>query len=362
MDEPARIEVLPGIEAVRRRPGMFVGDPRDGTGLAHLVWEVLANVLDQHLRGEARKVRIELFGDGTIEIQDDGAGISHDKGRDGRPLLELMLLTLWRGPTFDGHLPHIHLGLENHGLGLAPVSALCAFFEIETTCRGQRARVRTEHGLVTEPAHSLGPSTRRGTLVRFRPDETIFSSALTSELLSARLEEIAWTHPLLEITWQGKVIHSYGGLARWARARALGGLDDDFVFAARTSLGENLVELAFGWERDDTRRHGEHPALLSFVNSNRTERGTHVRGLLEGLSAVALAHGLEASSDALTNRLVGAVHVTLRDPSFASPTRDVLTTVLAKQLVSEVVQAQLPAALERHPLAKARFLARARGR
>ena len=317
MDVLPRIEVLPEVEAVRRRPGMFVGDPRDGTGLAHLVWEVLANVLDQHLRGEARKVRIELFGDGTIEIQDDGAGITHDKGRDGRPLLELMLLTLWRGPTFDGHLPHIHLGLENHGLGLAPVSALCAFFEIETTCRGQRARVRTEHGLVTEPAHSLGPSTQRGTLVRFRPDETIFSFALRPELLSARLEEIAWTHPLLEITWQGKVIHSYGGLAQWTRARAMGGLEDDFVFTARTSLGENRV---------------------------------------------ALAHGLEASSDALTNRLVGAVHVTLRDPSFASPTRDVLTTVLAKQLVSEVVQAQLPAALECHPLAKARFLARACGK
>lgn len=359
MDEPARIEVLSDIEAVRRRPGMFVGDPRDGTGLAHLVWEVLANVLDQHLRGEAHKVRIELFGDGIIEVEDDGAGISQDKNQNGVPLLELMLVTLYRGPTFDGHLPHVHLGLDNQGLGLTPVSALCSFFEIETTCRGERARVRTERGIVTETAHSLGASARRGTLVRFRPDETIFSFALTPALLAPRLEEIAWMHPLLAITWQGKEIASRGGFGEWTRTRALGGLDDDFVFAARTLLGENFVDLAFGWERDDTRPHSDHPALLSFVNSNRTGRGTHVRGLLEGLSAVALAYGLEASSEAFSSRLVGFVHVTLRDPSFANPTRDVLTTPLAKELVSEVVQAQLPAAFECHPLAKARFIARA---
>lgn len=353
-------------ESVRKRPGMYVGDTRDGSGLAHLVWEVLANAVDQHLRGEARRVRIEVFYDGAVEMEDDGGGISMTPvAPEGRPVLEEVLVSMHDRPTFDGHGPHIHLGYGNHGVGLAPVSALCSFFEIETTFRGERARVRTERGLITEPAHSLGPSMQRGTLVRFRPDETVFSSALTPRLLTARLEEIAWTHPLLEITWQGKAIPSQGGLAEWTRARAFGGLEANFVFAARTTLGENFVDIAFGWEREGTRPPSDrrdHAGLLSFVNSNRTEEGTHVQGLFKGLSEVALAYGQRASEDAFASRLVGAVHVVLRDPQFGAPTRDLLVTPLAKQLVSEVVQAQLPAALECHPLAKARFLARARGK
>jgi DNA gyrase subunit B len=348
MVEAAKIVVLPSTEAVRKRPSMYVGDLNDGTGLQRLIWEVLLNVLDQHLQGQAHRVRIELFGDGTIEIQDDGPGISLEPKRyDTRPRLDAMLVDLCSGPTS----------------GLVPTSALSAFFEIETTCRGERARVRTERGLLTEPAHSLGPSAHRGTLVRFRPDETIFGFAPTPAFLAPSIEAFAWMYPALAITWQGKVIAAQGGLAAWTRTRAQRGLEDDFVFARRAPVGEHFVDLAFGWERADSRPRGDNDnaGLLSFVNFQRTQDGTHIPGVAEGLAAVALAYGQRASSDAFASRLVGAVHVVESDPRFSKPVRNLRVTPLAKQLVSEVVQAQLPAALECHPLAKARFLARARG-
>lgn len=337
------IVVLPSTEAVRKRPGMWVGDLNE-TGLTRLVWEVLLNTLDQHLQGAAQKVRIELFGDGTIEIEDDGAGISLEPKRDDpRPRLESLLVDLCSGPM----------------TGLVPVSALSAFFEIETTCRGERARVRTERGIVTERAHSLGPSTQRGTTVRFLPDDTIFSSALTPAILAPSIEAFAWMYPQLAITWQGKEIAAQGGFAAWTRNRGLGGLDDDFVFAVRTSLGENFVDIAFGWECEDTRDRSGDVGLRSFVNFQRTQDGTHIPGVAEGLAAVALAYGQRASSDAFASRLVGAVHVVENDPWFSKPVRNLRVTPLARKLVSEVVQAQLPAALDCHPLAKARFLSRA---
>lgn len=337
------IVVLPSTEAVRKRPGMWVGDVNE-TGLTRLVWEVLLNTLDQHLQGAAQKVRIEVFGDGTIEIEDDGAGISFErKSYDGRPMLEVMLVDLCSGPM----------------TGLVPVSALSAFFEIESTWGGQRARVRTERGILTERAHSLGPSTQRGTTVRLLPDNAIFSSALTPAVLAPSIEAFAWMYPQLAITWQGKEIAAQGGFAAWTRNRGLGGLDDDFLFAVPTSLGENFVDIAFGWEREDTRDRSGDVGLRSFVNFQRADDGTHILGVAEGLSAVALAYGLRASGDALTSRLVGAVHVVESDLRFGKPARNLRVTSLAKKLVSEVVQAQLPAALDCHPLAKARFLARA---
>ena len=340
------IVVLPSTEAVRKRPSMYVGDLNDGTGLQRLIWEVLLNVLDQHLQGQAHKVRIELFSDGTIEIQDDGPGISLETKRYGiKPLLDAMLVDLCSGPMS----------------GLVSTSALCAFFEIETTCRGERARVRTERGLLTEPAHSLGASTQRGTLVRFRPDETIFAFGPTPAFLAPSIEAFAWMYPALAITWQRKEIAAQGGFAAWTRNRGLDGLDDDFVFAVRTPLGEHFVDIAFGWERADPRPRADsdNAGLLSFVNFQRTQDGTHIPGVAEGLAAVALAYGQRASSDAFASRLVGAVHVVENDPWFSKPVRNLRVTPLARKLVGEVVQAQLPAAFECHPLAKARFIVRA---
>ena len=109
MGNSGEIQVLDATQAVRMRPAMFVGDTNDGTGLAHLVWEVLSNVLDQHLRGEARRVRIEVFADGVIEIEDDGAGISLCSVRcDGRPMLEDMLVTLYCGPISNMRWLYFH--------------------------------------------------------------------------------------------------------------------------------------------------------------------------------------------------------------------------------------------------------------
>ncbi len=353
------------VDAVRRRPGMYIGDPHDGSGSLAMVMEVVANAVDQHLAGHARHLRVTVDSDEWVEVEDDGAGIPMGAvAPEGRPVLEEILLAMHDRPTFDGHLPHIHLARDNRGVGLAPVSAACSRFEITTVRDGQVARVATELGQIVEHAHIVGMSRGRGTTVRFRLDPTIVPAAVPLQALAERLEELAWLHPMLVVEHDAKTVAARGGLLEWARRMARGGPQGDFVFAARRQVGLDLVELAIAWER---KPNSSGPGLLTFVNSNRTGGGgTHLRGLIDGLKAVARsvpehesrARHLERS---LCRGLVGAVHVVLRSPEYCAPTRDTLRTPLARTLVKQTVQAHLAGALSCAPQAAAAFARRARG-
>ena len=223
-------------------------------------------------------------------------------------------------------------------------------FEIESTYAGERMRLRCARGEVIERT-PLGTSSTRGTRVRFLLDEAIFEGRVTPALVADLITETAWLHPRLSLVWQGEVLANEGGIEAWTRLRGKGGLDDDFVFATSLQRGESTVDVALGWlpqAREgrgvETAREGE--TMRAFVNSQPTSSEV-MPGVREGLRRVVL----DADSDRITLGLIGAVHVTQRD-----------ARAPVDALVADAIACALPGALEANPAARARFLARARGK
>jgi hypothetical protein len=161
------IVVLTGLEAVRRRPGMYIGDVQDGSGLHHMLWELVANSLDEHLGGHARRIRVSVEAD-WAEVEDDGRGIPVDPLPEREmSALEFVLTTLHAGPTLDGHLPHVHVSPQGFGVGLPAVNALADPLEVEIRRQGFSWKQHYARGI---PLATLerGPRTyRTGTRIRF---------------------------------------------------------------------------------------------------------------------------------------------------------------------------------------------------
>src|SRR5262245_40218307 len=154
-------------DAVRKRPGMFVGDTWDGSGIVNMVLDLVANAYDQVLVGRCSRIRVDIGADGTICVSDDGPGIPVNG--DGRlPPLEKLLTTYCALPTVDGHRPHVHLGLG--ALGLFVVNALSERFEVVTVREGIEARAVYSRGEVIEPLAVIATGRASGTKIRFRPD------------------------------------------------------------------------------------------------------------------------------------------------------------------------------------------------
>jgi DNA gyrase subunit B len=326
---PESIEVLDMIDAVRRRPAMYIGDTRDGSGLRHLVWEVIANVIDEHVARCATELHVEIA-DSWVTVRDDGRGIPVDPvGRDGRSALETIFTTIHCGPTRDGHFPHLHLTLDLRGVGLAPVNALCARLEVETTRDGVRWAQAYERGRPVSDVRRLGPSARDGTCVRFRPDQAIFGeTGLDIEALGRRLQELAWLNPLLRVFFQERRLYGRRGVAGWLAA----GIDEHggtpALYATCQQHDNVLVDLALGW------RDGNEARIRSFVNMSETMCGTHVNGLWEGLTTWLAKLGVANASAAtvraaLAPGLVAILHVGLYAPEFGGPTRTQLESPAA---------------------------------
>lgn len=317
--------------AVRRRPGMYVGDVHDGTGLEHMVWEIVANALDQHLAGYARCLSVSIDPEGLVEVTDDGAGIPlHEV--EGRTYLEDIFLRIHTTPTRDHHAPHVHLSPSMRGVGMLPVAALSSRFELETVRHGQRATLSLVRGQPTSPLAIEPTSQRSGTCVRFLPDADVFGRAPVSrDNVEARLRELAWLLPHLELRFCGEVLPGRGGL--YELVRAWGATEP--ILATRREIENASVELALGWAPDATTRIG------SFVNYHPSVRGTHVNGLFEGLADLASARHLTLDAGETRVRVApglrAVVHVGLLDPSFGGPTRDHLVSPLASVVTRRAI-------------------------
>ncbi len=341
------IQVLQGLGGVRRRPGMYVGNTDDGSGLLHMVLELVGNSIDQHLAGHVTELWVAMSDDGWISIRDDGSGIPTDLlplRHDEPPisLLEHVFTRLHMGPTFDGHVPHVHVSTGVQGFGVAVVSALSERVIVETTYKGVRWTQTFERGERVTPLLRLGPTAREGTTVRFRPDPLIFKNVeLDRRGTEARLQELAWLSPQLRVFWNERRLRARGGIAGLTQQIAAERGDVQFRYALKQTVGDVHVEIAFAWNRD-----GEE-VVRSYVNMQPTlGNGTHVSGIWRGLaeyarSRNALARRARHVREAVGRGLVAVVHVGLYDPRFGSPTRDQLQNPEAADAVRTALRTTL---------------------
>lgn len=320
------IEVLEGLEPVRRRPGMYIGGT-DSRGLHGMLLEIVANSLDEYLVGAATRIAVDVDAQGWIKVEDDGRGMKAE-------FIETVFTALHTGATFDGHQPHIHLRSDAHGVGLAPVNALCAQLEVETRRDGVASRVGFARGRVVEPLRSLGATSERGTVIRFLPDAQIFPAEVRFELdaLDRQLSTLAWLCPKLDILLQGRSLQRAEGLPGWVRALAPEVVQETMLSAIGTVNDVN-VEVAFAW-----RPRSKEPLIRAFANYLETEEpmSSNRQGVISAVRS-AIKQKRASREKKVLSGLVAVVHVGLLHPRFGGPTRARLEMKEAQVAVHQVV-------------------------
>ena len=309
------------VDAVRKRPGMYVGDTDDGSGLHHLVWEILANSIDEAVAGHATGIGIKLHSDGSITITDDGRGIPVHKVNDA-PFPEVIVTEFHTSATADGHSPHVHVAMN--GIGIGPVSAVSEWLELETRRDGRINVLRTERGVLVQRLQDLGPSSKTGTSIRFRPDSEIFGPInFSPEKIEERLVEQTALSPGLKVT-----LTTSGGARTFHAPEGLSSLLDreaDYQTASGDH-GRFSFEVVWHWQASE-------PQVDAFTNWQRVgTEGSHIRGLLSGLSA-------SGRSTTAGEHLHAVIHVRTSDPSMIyGPMKNELRDDKLEAAIHEAVQ------------------------
>ena len=309
------ITIISGVQAIRKRPGMYIGGV-DAAAMREVLFETVSNTLDEHLAGHATHVDI-THTDGTWSVTDDGRGIPVvPLDRDGRSPLELGMQELYCGDYRGTTRTHAHAGWR--GLGLVVLSALSEQCTVEVERDGQRHRQDYARGLPTSFLHTIATTGQRGTTLRLRFDAEIFGEAvLTPDDLRPRLLELAGLNPGLTITLQGEALTS-GGLLGLAEEAAGGPLSD--VRHIEAEADGVSVRAVVGWCGTGS------PVVRSYCNQSPTvEGGSHVEGALSALS------------DLPQPGMVLLLAVRLRDPAFGGRTRDRLNMPKITAIVEALV-------------------------
>jgi DNA gyrase subunit B len=347
--DESSIIVLKGLEAVRRRPGMYVGDTEDGSGMHNMLWSVVANSVDEHLAGEARYIRVTFHDDATVSVEDDGRGIPigplpHDPNKT---VLEAVLTQLFGGGPW--HSTDRRATYHGLGIGLPVASALSSRLEAEICREGRRHAQDFGAGDVVGPLRDLGPTDRRGTRITFTPDFSILPRRPWNRAhVARRLREIAALSPGLTTILDHRAFNCPAGLADLVRFMGRGQrpLHGEPI-RIRGTRDDIDVDVALLWTG------GPRTRIRGFVGHANVVRGTHLhglgRGLFEAFGALDPARfrtvQRAAFDEVLGPGLVAAVQVTLEDARFGSAKRDKLTNPDVSPAVAAVVSEQLAAGL-----------------
>lgn len=350
MDEydASTIVVLEGLEPVRRRPGMYIGDTEDGTGLHHMLWEVVGNSVDEHLAGHASYLRVAFHDDGAVSVDDDGRGIPIGimPGERDLTTLEVVMTRLHAGSSWRA--THVHVG-HLWGVGIAAVNGLSSRLEVEVCRDGRRHAQDYVIGKPQGPVRDLGPTERNGTRITFLPDFSLLRRRPWDRAMVARrLRELAALSPRLTTIVDDDAFRCPAGLVDHVRflGRGQRSLHGEPVRLAgtRDDVG---VDVALSWTA------GARTRVRGFVGHAPARRGTHLQGLARGLfqafealdpARFGAVHRA-AFREVLDRGLMAAVHVTLAHPRFGSPSRDQLSNPEVFTAVADVVAEQLAARL-----------------
>jgi DNA gyrase subunit B len=360
------ITVLEGLEAVRKRPGMYIGST-GARGLHHLVYEVVDNAVDEALAGYCTRIDITLTADGGVRVVDDGRGIPVDEHPvEHRPALEVVMTTLHAGGKFGGDSYAVSGGL--HGVGVSVVNALSKRLDVEVVRDGGRYRQSYERGLPTAPLERVGKARGHGSTVAFWPDPDIFEEIdFRFETLSNRMREMAFLNAGLRITLtderddQKSEVYEYAGGIRdfVAHINASKEPVHPQIIYFEGQANSHFVEVAMQWNSS------YNDAVSTFANTiNTHEGGTHEEGFRAALtstinryarnSALLKEKDPNLSGDDVREGLTAIVSVKLREPQFEGQTKTKLGNTDIKGFVQQTTNRALDEWFEEHgPQAKA---------
>ena len=358
-----QIQILEGLEAVRKRPGMYIGST-SSRGLHHLVYEIVDNAVDEALAGYCDTIDVQINADNSITVIDDGRGIPVDiQKKAGLPAVEVVFTILHAGGKFGGGGYKVSGGL--HGVGASVVNALSEWLEVEVYHGGKIYKQRYERGKTMYPLKIVGdcPSDKHGTKVTFLPDKTIFEETVYDyDTLKIRLRETAFLTKNLKIILRDdredkkeKVFHYEGGIKEFVTYlnRSNVPLYDNVIYC-EGKKDNVLVEVAM--QHNDSYTEN----IYSFVNNiNTPEGGTHLTGFRNALTKTFNDYGrknklLKDNEPALTGEdiregLTAIISVKIEEPQFEGQTKQKLGNSEARGAVDSVVSEQLTYFLEQNP-------------
>ena len=360
-----QIQVLEGLEAVRKRPGMYIGST-SSRGLHHLVYEIVDNAVDEALAGFCDTINVTINEDNSITVTDNGRGVPVDiNHKTGKPAIEVVYTVLHAGGKFGGGGYKVSGGL--HGVGASVVNALSEWMEVRVKRNGHIYEQNYKRGHVCNPLKIVGDCdiNETGTLVKFLPDKEIFQETQVYEfdILKHRLREMAFLTKGIRITLEDKrpgieqtmVFHYEGGIKEFVQYlnKSKDTLYDNIIYCE----GEkDKVQVEVAFQHND----GYNEVIDSFVNNIKTpEGGTHLAGFRNALTKIfneyARANKIlkdsdqSLSGDDIREGLTAIVSVKIEDPQFEGQTKQKLGNTIARSVVDSVVSEQLRYFLEQNP-------------
>ncbi len=363
--DEASIGVLKGLEGVRKRPGMYIGDTDDGTGLHHLVYEVVDNSVDEHLAGHCDRIEVIIHFDNSVTIDDNGRGIPVGiHPQEGRPTAEVVMTQLHAGGKFGGKGYKVSGGL--HGVGVSAVNALSDWLKLEIRRDGGVYYQEFGAGKPTTELKQTGVTDRRGTKITFHPDPTIFKNVLefNFDTLSQKLRELAYLNSGLSISIRDErsdKAHDFaysGGIATYVADMNANKTTISEVVSFSGIYKEGDVEcgvdLAMQWN------DGYSELTTCFTNTIKNrDGGTHLTGFRQALTRTINAYANEnkllkdaksgLSGEDLREGLTAVISVKVQDPKYSNQAKDKLVSSEVATAVSAVIGDKLGQYLERNP-------------
>ena len=365
------IKVLKGLEAVRKRPGMYIGDTDDGTGLHHMIYEVVDNSIDEALAGYCKNIDIEINKDGTVTILDDGRGIPIDihKG-EKKSAAEVIMTQLHSGGKFDHDSYKISGGL--HGVGVSVVNALSEKLKLTVFRNNKTYYVEFKNGKASSPLKVIGKSKKTGTKINFLPSKEIFSDTkFSSSIVNKRMKELAFLNKGIKITIidnisskPKEIINKYdGGINEFVeflddKREKLVNKNSNNLFkkpiSVEGSKNKVVIECALKWNA------GYNEDVLAFTNNiHQKDGGTHLLGFRSALTRVINKYAsdnnllkknkVSLSGEDIREGLTAVLSIKVPDPKFSSQTKDKLVSSEIRLIVESIINEKLSVWFDQNP-------------